>query len=121
MRAMVVDDSSVMRRIHQKSLEGLGWSVALAEDGEDALAKLGGQDPCELLLTDLHMPKMDGMRLIEAVRKDPRYATMKIIMVTSDGVMEVVQEAMAKGANDLLIKPFTAEDFANRLKELFRA
>jgi two-component system chemotaxis response regulator CheY len=117
-RALVVDDSSVMRRMHQKALESLGFEVETAEDGQIALQKLAATADWRLMLTDLHMPNMDGMVLIETVRKDARYAPMKVVMVTSDGVMEVIERAMAVGADDLLIKPFSAAVFAQRMQEL---
>lgn len=116
MHALVVDDSSVMRRIHQKALEGLGWQVTVAEDGRDALQKLSSLSACELIVTDLHMPNLDGIGLITGVRSGGHHARIKIMLVTSDGVMEAIERATAAGADDVLIKPFTAADFASRLK-----
>lgn len=121
MNVLVVDDSSVMRKIHQRSMETLGWKVWTAEHGKDALEKIGGIDGVDLLLTDLHMPEMDGLELIVSVRKDPRFAALKILMVTSDGVMEAIQKAMTAGASDVLIKPFSSEVFAEKIKSLTRA
>lgn len=118
MHVLVVDDSSVMRRIYQKALEGLGWQVTLAEDGQDALRRLPGMSSCELMVTDLHMPNLDGIGLIMGVRKGNHHARMKIILVTSDGLMETIEKATAAAADDVLIKPFTAADFASRLKGL---
>ena len=118
MNVMVVDDSSVMRRIHQKSLEAMGWHVTTAEDGVDALAKLAAAPACQLLLTDLHMPNMDGIELSAEVRKKPNYAKMKILMVTSDGAMEAVQKALAAGVDDFLIKPFTPDTFTAKVKSV---
>jgi two-component system chemotaxis response regulator CheY len=118
-RALVVDDSSVIRRMHQKALEGLGWSVETACDGKDALSKLTSFADCNLVLTDYHMPNMDGLELIAQVRAEQRYQGMKVVMVTSDGVIEVIEKAMAVGADDLLIKPFSAAVFAERVAGLF--
>jgi two-component system chemotaxis response regulator CheY len=117
MKAMVVDDSSVMRRIHQKALEQLGYSVVTAEDGQQAVNALGAA-PCDLIVTDLHMPVMDGIELIKNVRGKLNMKTVKILMVTSDGVLDVVQNAMNAGADDVLIKPFGAAIFGERVKGL---
>lgn len=118
MHALVVDDASVMRRIHQRALQGLGWQVTLAEDGQDALKQLAAAPPCQLLLTDLHVPNLDGMELLTRVRQNASLATIKIMLVTSDGVLSVVEKAIAAGADDVLIKPFTSADFVSRLKGL---
>lgn len=118
MKALVVDDSSVMRRIHQKALEQMGYAVVTAEDGQQGVTALTGAG-CDLIITDLHMPVMDGMEFIRAVRGKLNLKTVKILMVTSDGVLDVVQTAMDAGANDVLIKPFTAAIFGDRVKGLF--
>lgn len=121
MNVLVVDDSAVMRKIHQKALSSLGWQVYLAEDGADALQKLGELAECQLLLTDLHMPNMDGLQLTEAVRKMTKYASIKILMVTSDGVLETVTKAVEAGADDVLIKPFTPDVFVKRVQGVMGA
>ncbi len=113
----MVDDSSVMRRIHQKALEQLGHQVTTAEDGEQAVQALQGAS-FDLIVTDLHMPVMDGLQLISAVRGRLALAQIKILMVTSDGVLDVVQSAISAGADDVLHKPFSAADFAERIKGL---
>lgn len=120
MKALVVDDSSVMRRIHQKALEPMGYTVTLAEDGQQAVSALN-QSSVDIIITDLHMPVMDGMELIRAVRGKLAMKSVKIMMVTSDGVLDVMQTAMDAGADDVLTKPFTAAVFCERVKGLLGA
>ncbi|MCC6751788.1 MAG: response regulator [Deltaproteobacteria bacterium] len=120
MMALIVDDSAAMRRIQQKALESLGWQVKAASSGEEALAALEGLPECVLLLTDWHMPGMDGLQLVSAVRKDPRYSKLRIVMVTSDAVLDSVEAALSAGANDFLMKPFTTEVLAERVAEVMR-
>jgi two-component system chemotaxis response regulator CheY len=120
MQALVVDDSVAMRRIQQKMLEGLGWEVKTASNGEEGLAALNGLSDCRLVLADWHMPVMDGLELCRAIRRDARYARLRIVMVSSDGVLDSVQNALAAGANEFIIKPFTTEALVCRIEEVMR-
>lgn len=121
MIALVVDDSAAMRRIQQKALEGLGWQVEVAASGGDALARLQTLAHCDLMLTDWHMPGMDGLDLIVAVRKDERHRALRILMVTSDSVLDSVEKALAAGADDFVMKPFTTEALSERIAEVMCA
>ena len=75
---LFVDDSSSIRNITGSVLVQAGYQVTLAEDGEDALTKFGGPK-IHLVITDVHMPKMDGFELIENIRKMPEYARVPIL------------------------------------------
>ena len=120
MFAIVVDDSAAMRRHLSKALEGLGWSVKSAINGLEALKLLEGGPQCDLVLTDWHMPDMDGMELCRAMRKESKYSAVRIVMVTSDSVMSSVGEAMKAGANDFVMKPFTTEALSERLADIMK-
>lgn len=120
MRAIVVDDSSAMRRIQERTLASLGWEVKSAPNGREALALLEQELSCELLMTDWHMPEMDGIELVRAVRKDQRFSKLKILMVTSETVLKGLETALEAGANDIVLKPFTKEALAERLAEVMR-
>jgi len=118
MEALVVDDSAAMRRMNQKALEGLGFSVQVAKDGVEALAVLHNMPRCQLVLTDWHMPELDGLALVKALRSDSRYVNLRVIMVTSEAVVSAVQSALDAGVNDFLMKPFSAEAFADRVRDV---
>lgn len=118
MIALVVDDSAAMRRIQQKALESAGWQVEVAGNGSEALARLQGLAHCDLLLTDWHMPEMDGLQLVRAVRQDERFKALRVVMVTSDGVLNSVEQALAAGADDFVMKPFSAEALSERIAEV---
>ena len=120
MFAIVVDDSAAMRRHLSKALEGLGWKVQSAGNGVEALKILEGTPNCDLVLTDWHMPEMDGMDLCRAMRKEPKFSKVRIVMVTSDSVMSSVGEAMKAGANDFVMKPFTTEALSERLADIMK-
>lgn len=121
MFAIVVDDSAAMRRHLSKALEGLGWQVKGAANGVEAMRLLEGGPRCDLVLTDWHMPEMDGMELCRTVRKDAKYSNVRIVMVTSDSVMSSVGEAMKAGANDFVMKPFTTEALSERLADIMKS
>ena len=118
MNALIVDDSAAVRRLEQRALEEDGWQVTQAHNGADALAKLCGMPDCDLIVTDWHMPEMDGMALVKAIRAQPRWREVRILMVTSSGVMNTVETALAAGATDFIIKPFSPVALRERVAEL---
>lgn len=121
MFAIVVDDSAAMRRHLSKALESMGWKVKGAANGVEAMRLLEDAPKIDLVLTDWHMPEMDGMELCRTVRKQPKFSNVRIVMVTSDSVMSSVGEAMKAGANDFVMKPFTTEALSERLAEIMQS
>ena len=107
-RVMTVDDSATVRQVLQMTLEGAGYDVVEAFDGEDALRKLANQS-VDMLVTDLNMPKMEGIQLIRQVRQGPGNRFMPIIMLTTESQPEKKQEGKAAGASGWIIKPFKPE------------
>jgi len=107
MRALVVDDSSAMRALLRMTLRKHGFEVAEAKDGLDALSVLAA--PCEfdLILIDWNMPQMDGFELLRRIRAERRHDGAKIMMVTTETGMDQMSEALAAGADDYIMKPFT--------------
>ena len=118
MNALIVDDSAMMRRMQQKALEALGYVVRVAKDGHEALQVLQTMSACDLVLTDWHMPELDGLGLVRAIRSEPRYAKLRVIMVTSDADMGAIQLALDAGVDDFLMKPFSADALAERTKDV---
>lgn len=105
-RILVVDDEDKMRRLLELSLKNLGHAVIQAEDGEAALAAFD-ESPCDLVLTDLRMPRLDGLGLLKALRE--RGAEVAVIVLTAYGTIESAVEAMKLGASDYIIRPFEME------------
>ena len=118
MKVVIVDDSAAMRRMEQRMLESMGWSVVTAANGVEALAVLEQQTGIQLLLTDWHMPEMDGLELVRQVRRQDRYSAMRVIMVTSESVVEAVQSALDAGADDFVMKPFSSEALSERISDV---
>ncbi len=106
-RILVVDDEAKMRRLLELSLKGLGHEVVQAEDGESALAAFDTM-PFDLVLTDLRMPRLDGMGLLRALRE--RGEDVPVIVLTAYATVESAIEAMKLGATDYMIRPLEMKD-----------
>jgi two-component system chemotaxis response regulator CheY len=120
-RVLVVDDFESMRRIVGQLLRDMGFrDVTLADDGATALALLR-QDDFGLLLTDWHMPQMDGLDLVRAVRADPRLNAIPILMVSTEATREQIIEAVRAGVNGYVVKPFTPQILRAKIGKLFQS
>ena len=118
-KVLIVDDSSIMRKFAKDSLKRLNvTNVIEAEDGKAALTELK-KEPYDLILSDLHMPNMDGLELLRAVRGDSNLKDIPFIIMTLDGKKDVLLEAVKEGLNDYLMKPVTAGPLGQKLKKVF--
>ncbi len=113
---LVVDDDNYIRLFLKETLEGKGYRVELAEDGEEALAKIKSSPP-DLVLTDLKMPGKDGLELLKDINQldEP----IGVIIITAYGTVETAVKAMKDGAFDYLTKPFSITEIESRLKRFF--
>ncbi len=119
LRALVVDDSRAMRSILSKILARLGFEVLQAADGVEALATLScAGAPVDVVLSDWNMPEMDGLQFVKALRANSKFANVIVIMVTTETHMEQMLTALAAGANEYIMKPFTAEMVEDKLRML---
>ena len=100
-----------------KRIQGL--TVIEADDGVDALRKLGAQK-LDIILTDINMPIMDGLKLVKRVRSDEQLKAIPIIIITTEGADEDRQRALALGANAYITKPIQAPQVIAKVKELLR-
>src|SRR6476646_12149064 len=115
MRALVMDDSRVMRRIVAGILEELGYETVQAGHGREGLDVLDGGWIPDLVCVDWNMPVMDGLRFVSAVRANPAWRSVTIMMVTSESEQGQIVRALAAGAHEYLIKPFTADAIRDKL------
>ena len=105
LKVLVVDDSPTMRQLILFALKRIGdFHLVEANDGLDGLKKLGA-DKFDLILTDLNMPVMDGLKLIAMVRNDPNYRTIPIVIITTEGAVDDRDRALALGADACITKP----------------
>ncbi|GAA0906623.1 response regulator [Virgisporangium aurantiacum] len=116
MQAMVIDDSRAMRLILARIAGQLGFDVVQAGNGREALERLAELESTpELALVDWNMPEMNGLEFIVAVRKEPRYKSMTLMMVTTESEQGQIVRALAAGAHEYVIKPFTPDAIVEKL------
>lgn len=107
-RILVIDDSNTIRRSAEIFLKQGGHEVALAEDGFDALAKLGDFHP-DLVFCDILMPRLDGYQTCAIIKRNPQFSAVPVIMLSSkDGLFDKARGRMV-GSQDYLTKPFTKD------------
>jgi two-component system, chemotaxis family, chemotaxis protein CheY len=114
---MSVDDSPSIRQMVTFTLRNEGYQVIEAEDGRDALSKLGGS-PVSLVITDLHMPNMDGLELIRNLRANPSYKFTPVVMLTTESNMDKKTLGKDAGATGWIVKPFKPEQLVAVVKRL---
>jgi two-component system chemotaxis response regulator CheY len=114
---LVVDDSAAIRKIMQRVLRQTGMSIRNiheAGDGLEAIEMLKGLS-VDLVLTDINMPKMDGLQLLAALKVSPDWRDIPVVMVTTEGGETKVGEAVKLGAAGYVRKPFTADQIKEKL------
>ena len=102
---LAVDDSASIRQMVSFALKGAGYEVVEAVDGEDALDKARNHN-VSLILTDINMPRMDGLALVKSLRVLPRYKIAPILMLTTESSDVMKAQGRAAGAPGWLVKPF---------------
>jgi two-component system chemotaxis response regulator CheY len=115
MQALVVDDSRAMRSILARLMAGLGFEVAQAGDGAEALSVLDGGLRPDVVLVDWNMPVMDGLTFIKTVRSRDDLRDISLMMVTTESEHGQIVRALAAGAHEYVIKPFSDEVIAEKL------
>ena len=119
LKFLVVDDFSTMRRIVRNLLKELGFTnVDEAEDGAIALQKLNAGQ-FDFVVTDWNMPNMDGLTLLQTIRKSPQLTHLPVLMVTAEAKKENLIAAAQAGASGYVVKPFTAATLAEKLQKIF--
>lgn len=116
-KILAVDDSASMRQMVSFTLQGAGYEVVEACDGQDAFdkAKQGGVD---LVLSDVNMPVMDGIALIKNLRTLPDYKFTPILMLTTESAADKKSEGKAAGATGWIVKPFNPDQLLNTIKKV---
>jgi two-component system chemotaxis response regulator CheY len=99
-------------------LKKLGFEVTEAGNGREALVCLKSMAKADLVLVDWNMPEMDGVSFVRAVRAESEYASLPLMMVTTNAELSQVSEALAAGANEYIMKPFTGDMIREKLEIL---
>jgi len=118
MRALILDDSRAMRMILRRIMHSAGFEVVEAADGRQGLDALAGGALPDVALVDWNMPGIDGLGFVNAVRDNPDYRPMTLMMVTTESEHDQVVRALAAGAHEYIIKPFTADAVVDKLELL---
>lgn len=128
MRALVIDDSAVMRKVIERALRQAGLDlteVVQASNGEEALellrADTGVTVKIGLIISDINMPVMDGLQFLEARRDQKLAPGVPVVMITTEGSEPFVLRAIAAGAQGYICKPFTADQVKARVVPLVHA
>jgi len=114
-RIMIVDDSVTVRQVLRLTLSNAGYELLEACDGEEALNVMSGE-PLDMMITDLNMPKLDGIELIKKVRQKPEYRFLPIVMLTTESADEKKQAGKSAGASGWIVKPFKPEQLLKVVK-----
>jgi len=119
-RFLVVEDSPIMRQLVTYSLRRLkNTHVTEASNGLDALKKLS-EDKFHMLIVDINMPLMDGLKLLSIVRKDATHGRVPVIIVTTEGAAADRDKGLKLGANAYLTKPIQTNDLLNTVREILK-
>lgn len=112
-KILVVDDEKDTREMMKDVFVSKGYEVFTAGNGLEALSRIPEAEP-DIIISDIRMPKMDGMELLENIRK--KFAHIPVIMVTAHGTIETAVEAMKMGAKDYILKPFRLDEILTKIK-----
>jgi len=119
-KVMVIDDSNTIRRSAEIFLNQAGCEVILAQDGFDALAKITDHDP-DVVFVDIMMPRLDGYQTCSLIKRNAKYRTTPVIMLSSkDGLFDRARGRMV-GSDEYLTKPFTKDTLLTAVREHARA
>ncbi|MEA3496030.1 MAG: response regulator [Bacteroidota bacterium] len=118
-KILFIDDSKSVREVLQFTLEENGYDVLIGINGKDGLAFLNGQK-IDLIITDLHMPEMDGISFIKKARKIKKYQHIPILFLTTETQLEKKLEAKKSGATGWITKPFVAEKLLKTINKVIR-
>lgn len=117
-KILIVDDSSTVRDEVAGFLKGAGLDVATAVDGKDGLAKLKADPGIKLVVSDVNMPNMDGLTMVEKIRGELGNSTVNIIMLTTESSPAMKERGKAAGIKGWIVKPFKGDAVLEAFKKL---
>lgn len=119
-KILVVDDSASVRQQVGLALTQAGYSVIEAGDGLEGLSMLERGD-VSMVICDVNMPRMNGLEMVETIKRDPKHANLPIVVLTTEGHPALVERAKKAGAKGWIVKPFKAELMVSAVSKLVGA
>lgn len=117
-KVLIVDDSKTIRQQVSFTLTKGGFSVVEAEDGKDGITKLGANPDVAMIISDVNMPNMNGIEMVEAIKNAGQHGAVPIVMLTTEGSSELIERAKAAGAKGWLVKPFKPDQLIAAVQKL---
>lgn len=117
MRILIADDSASVRAMLSFTLKNAGYEVSTAVDGSEALQKAPECRPA-LMITDLNMPRVDGLELIRCLRADPGFRHLPILMLTTESQENLKRQGKEAGATGWIVKPFKPDQLLTIIRRL---
>ncbi|WP_147821750.1 response regulator [Salidesulfovibrio onnuriiensis] len=115
---LIVDDSKTVRNLVAFIMKKEGFKVTTAEDGLDGLEKLYGAGEVDLIVSDINMPRMDGLTFIKTIREQDAYKDIPIVVLSTEGQDKDIQSGLTVGANLYMVKPAQPEKLVRNVKML---
>ena len=117
-KIMIVDDSRTIRQQVSFTLNKGGFEVVEAEDGKDGIEKLSANPDVQMIISDVNMPNMNGLEMVEAIKEAGTFPAVPIIVLTTEGAADLIQRAKAAGAKGWLVKPFKPDQLIAAVTKL---
>lgn len=117
-KILVVDDASMIRNLVSKTAVEAGYEVLTAADGTEGLEVLSNHSDINIIFSDVNMPKMGGLEMVENIRKNPQNEFLPIVMLTTEKKEELKLRAKSLGVKAWLVKPFNQHKFLNVLEKI---
>jgi len=120
-KALIIDDSFLIRRLHKTNLGNLGFSTFEAENGQDGLDKIQelGVDSLSLIVVDMVMPVMNGIEFIVSFNKNYPDSSVPVLVCSSKSDITLIKKLIAVGISGYILKPVNSNMFAKKVKEIF--
>ncbi|HVV53237.1 MAG TPA: response regulator [Polyangia bacterium] len=117
-KVLVVDDSRAIRQQVGSALAQAGYDILEAEDGLQGLNTIGAQRDISIVICDVNMPNMNGLEMLAKVKADPSNATLPVLMLTTEGKADLIQQAKRSGAKGWIVKPFKVDQLVAAVRKI---
>jgi two-component system chemotaxis response regulator CheY len=118
---LVVDDSGTVRQQVSMALKQAGFAIVEAADGQEALAAIESNRAIDMVVCDVNMPVLNGLEMVERVKKNPEHKALPILMLTTEGQPSMIRRAKEAGAVGWIVKPFDANQLVQTAKHLTKS